>query len=140
MRTLTRLVTALIAASLLSLAPIGLAASAQGADTGADSLRSSTVTPQADPEITAKIVKKGKRKLIFKGRVKGVDTKKVTIYKATKCNEQTGKCNFKKHKKVKAKTKKQKWQIRVGAPKKGNWYWQARAKGLESQIWRTYTI
>lgn len=137
MRTLTRLVTALIAASMLYLAPVGLATSAHGAD----SLRAGTVTPQADPEITAKIVKKGKRKLIFKGRVKGVDgVKKVTIFKATKCNQETGKCNFKKFKKVKAKTKKNKWQVRVGAPRNGNWYWQARAKGLKSQIWRTYTL
>jgi hypothetical protein len=125
--------------TLLAFALIGLVPAAASAATSASPVGDAAHARQAvkaEPTIGAKIVKK-KGKLFLVGNVKP-GTGKVTIQKATKCNKQTGTCNFKRFARVSIKHGR--YSVRVYAPKRGNWYWRAIKGSAKSTIWRTYTL
>jgi len=128
----TRAVVTLLAFALIGLVPAAASAAPGASAEGA----SATQSRLAEPSVGAKIVKKN-GKLFMIGNVKPPKGK-VTIQKATKCNKQTGHCNFKRFARVPVRHGR--YKVRVYAPKHGNWYWRAVKGSAKSAIWRTYTI
>jgi hypothetical protein len=87
------------------------------------------------------IVKK-RGKLYFKGRVDPGHGPVVVLKKSCAAKH----CTWKKFKKVPTHGPKEKWSVRLPAPRKGNWYWQGYVKAYGGYAkswtgkWKTYSL
>jgi hypothetical protein len=142
-KSLTTLIAALgllltgLAAPIL-MSPADAAAPAVGKATTTSTVhQSSRALPKRNLHDT---VIKVRGKLYFKGRV---DPGKGPVF-VQKRN--CAKCKWKPYRKVATHGPKSKWHVRIGAPRRGSWFWRAYVpkKGAYgtsfSGVWRTYTI
>lgn len=146
-RTLTTLIATIgllmtgLAAPLLT-APAGANTPVLGASTagpGQAVQHSMRATPRRD--LHDAIVKKH-GKLYFKGRVDPGHGPVIVQKKSCAAKH----CAWKKYKVVPTHGPKERWQVRVFAPRHGNWYWRGYVKAYGGYgkswtgKWKTYTI
>ncbi|MFC4783078.1 hypothetical protein ACT8ZV_01290 [Nocardioides sp. MAHUQ-72] len=145
---MNRITTGLISFALVGLAPLAVSTSADAATSGkaAHAATAPSATErQALPkrEITSKIVQKGTRKLVFKGKVKGEPKYADKIVKIQRRVGKNGSWKFY------AKDRTDNlgyWKHAVGAPRNGRWYFRAMTPKTGqysrsySDVWYTYSI
>jgi hypothetical protein len=139
---LQRILTALVAVTLIGLTTVGLTGSAQAVpatDRAGSVGAHARDLPKRD--LNDRVVKNSKHWLIFKGNVDpGWNHKIVKVYKRL-----TKDGPFSLFKKVETDVAGR-WSVRIYAPRDGYWYWKGvvpKAGGYgksTTDIWRTFTV
>lgn len=147
---MNRILTGLLGLALAGAAPVVATTSADAATshTAAHAARASTApqgTAKALPkrEITAKVVRKAPRTLVFKGKVKGEPKYSRKVVKIQRRIGKHG--SWKPY--AKTRTDRQGyWKHGVGAPRNGKWFFRAMTPKTGqygrsfSAVWYTYSI
>jgi hypothetical protein len=142
-----RILTGLVAFALIGFVPFVSSSSATAAVDGAR-VAQATTAPTVESrlpkrEINAKVVQKGSRTLIFKGKVTGEPKYSKKVVKIERRIGKGG--NWKQYAKVKS-TKQGGWRHQVGAPRNGRWYFRAMTPKTNSyaksysEVWYTYSF
>jgi len=145
---MNRILTGLLGLALAGAAPVITTTSADAATSHTAAHAARATAPQSTAkalpkrEITAKIVNKGARTLVFKGKVKGDPT---YSRKVVKIQRKVGKGgSWKPYAKTRTDNQGY-WKHGVGAPRNGKWYFRAMTPKTGqysrsfSDVWYTYS-
>jgi hypothetical protein len=146
---MNRILTGLLGLALAGAAPVITTSAADAATphVGAHAARATAPETSAREklpkrEITARVVKKSARVLVFKGKVK---SDPAYSHKIVKIQRKIGKHGHWKPYAKDRTTNKGNWAHRVGAPRNGKWFFRAWTPKTDhygrsfSEVWFTYS-